>query len=761
MGDLIKNFTFDRNTLKRTALASAQAAANHVLKVQNGETLDKTASNIVGALAHYMGLFIRKNDSYIPSKLAAEYMDMFAKNSEDAFQWLLARSLWRFYIPNGTACSANAIARRLGLKFNFFHTLLAWLTHLQGMQGLERFLSYEELCAILNDDGNWALSPTKLFSLTIERRLKAGPGSYKRKFLEDLEVEYKIGRDNFSGLFNKALAQTGLFDYVESSGSEVGIAISPHLAPHHQRRIRYMLDNPTKPDSDDPNYWEQFMEIQKDDLPRETIFVAPQTPTSVIPDEQLDLTSLSYAAYQAITSCGIRLQRSLLDRMLSSLLAKRFMIVTGMSGSGKTRICQALAAWLCPDSPLAVSPFHPGTKITSDRISYYVNTEDSLSVELWNDSDPGKATRVILSKEMISEWARCIVEHSFTRDTSAREIRETVKSGSMFSDQLHSFETHLKAAAFHQIEFIGHLEMNRRWRVIPVGSDWTNREPIFGYPDALTSGIYRLPSSGALQLIISAQNDPNHPYFLILDEMNLSHVERYFADVLSGMESDQSINLHEMDSQKDVNGVEVPKEIYLSPNLFVIGTVNVDETTYMFSPKVLDRANVIECMVNYEEISGFLQNPVPLDMSGIVGQGAAYSTLFVAEARRKNITWDGVKSNVDDSARKSANKTLEELFKQLESVGAEFGYRPAYEISRFMYYHALITGNAWSADIGLDAAIMQKLLPKLHGSKTKLGPLFTELKKILTDKRFPISYAKIERMERRLKQNGFTSYAEA
>ena len=65
--------------------------------------------------------------------------------------------------------------------------------------------------------------------------------------------------------------------------------------------------------------------------------------------------------------------------------------------------------------------------------------------------------------------------------------------------------------------------------------------------------------------------------------MNLSHVERYFADFLSAIESGEEIPLYGKDET-----LELPS------NLFIIGTVNVDETTYMFSPKVLDRANTIE-----------------------------------------------------------------------------------------------------------------------------------------------------------------------
>jgi len=293
--------------------------------------------------------------------------------------------------------------------------------------------------------------------------------------------------------------------------------------------------------------------------------------------------------------------------------------------------------------------------------------------------------------------------------------------------------------------------------LVPVGADWTNREPLLGYPDALSAGEYRLPASGALQLMMRAEKDPERPYFLILDEMNLSHVERYFADVLSAMESGQLITLHEERTYpgKDWNGV--PHEINLPSNLFVIGTVNVDETTYMFSPKVLDRANVIEFTVTRGEISAFLDNPAPVDLSQLAGKGAAYAEAFVTEAGRKDIPLDEFGRTLKDSVK----QMVEELFAALAPVGAEFGYRPAYEIFRFIYFHAKVAGDGWKLDDALDAAIMQKLLPKLHGSKTKLGPVLAELKKICTTGKYPLSAAKIERMELRLKQNGFTSYAEA
>ena len=143
-----------------------------------------------------------------------------------------------------------------------------------------------------------------------------------------------------------------------------------------------------------------------------------------------------------------------------------------------------------------------------------------------------------------------------------------------------------------------------QYRIIPVGADWTNREPLLGYPNALKPEEYVKPDSGVIDLIIQANSNPELPHFLILDEMNLSHVERYFADFLSVMESNEEIPLY-AEGTVD-NGV--PSKLKVPANLFIIGTVNIDETTNMFSPKVLDRANTIEFRINNNEMKGFLEH---------------------------------------------------------------------------------------------------------------------------------------------------------
>lgn len=325
------------------------------------------------------------------------------------------------------------------------------------------------------------------------------------------------------------------------------------------------------------------------------------------------------------------------------------------------------------------------------------------------------------------------------------------------------------------------------YEVVPVGADWTGNENVLGYPNGLDKEAYI--SKPALDLIIHAGAHKDVPHFLILDEMNLSHVERYFADILSVIESDEEIQLYD-GAARQANGNPVPNSVELPKNLFIIGTVNVDETTYMFSPKVLDRANVIEFRMDAGELEGFLGNPAKPDLSKLDGKGASFGKTFVDAAK------SAVAVPADVKAAYDAEMLL--IFKTLQAHGAEFGYRSAYETARFTYFYKLL-GNHPDGDTAwfpgaFDCVVFQKLLPKLHGSRAKLGPVLKKLWFLSvndaagrgadalkaaeeaarsTDKKaepsvivpagapYPLSAEKIGRMWRLLIENGFASFAEA
>lgn len=307
-------------------------------------------------------------------------------------------------------------------------------------------------------------------------------------------------------------------------------------------------------------------------------------------------------------------------------------------------------------------------------------------------------------------------------------------------------------------------DVERQVRVVSVGADWTNREPLLGYPNALKSNEYVKPECGALDMLIEAKENPYKPYFLILDEMNLSVVERYFADFLSAMESKKPIALWKGVPDEEGN-MAVPNEIQLPKNLYIIGTINVDETTYMFSPKVLDRAHVIEFKIAAEEMASFLETNKKVERHACHSACAGMAEDFLKRTTTCVVGADTT----------SVQGALNGFFKILKSVNAEFGYRTANEIYRYI--------NNVGDDLGkhgaLDTAILQKLLPKLHGSRKKLSPVLSALWQLcflegssiaiesvkdfadVEGLIYPTSAEKILRMYRAVVDNGFTSFAEA
>lgn len=261
------------------------------------------------------------------------------------------------------------------------------------------------------------------------------------------------------------------------------------------------------------------------------------------------------------------------------------------------------------------------------------------------------------------------------------------------------------------------LKLNT-YELIPVGANWTDNTNIIGFYNSLFNEPHFTPS---YNLIKDAYKNKNIPYFLILDEMNLSHVERYFADILSAIESGEPI---------PVTGCE--KGLEISENLSIVGTVNIDETTYMFSPKVLDRANTIE----FPSMS--VKDYLHKKDEGYTFKNEKYllNPLSDIDLRYKSI--DELKAyldNINVGDEKLGDLLIEELDnfqKILMDVGFEFGFRVINEILRFMVvaskYEKVDTvwdDKAWQRYF--DAQIKQKILPKLHGSKNELEKVLNSL----------------------------------
>lgn len=310
----------------------------------------------------------------------------------------------------------------------------------------------------------------------------------------------------------------------------------------------------------------------------------------------------------------------------------------------------------------------------------------------------------------------------------------------------------------------GHWLGQDSLNMLAVRPDWTSPEALLGFENKLTQRDeergFGWDVPDALKFMLLAARDESNPYVLVLDEMNLAHVERYFADVLSGLESDEPI-LPNLTACEDglwrrVNDKDLP----LPKNLFVIGTVNVDETTYMFSPKVLDRASTIEFRVETEDLV------VGGALARIAQAGANNAAGFLKAATAPPVT-------LDDTYLVGG---LRQVHRLLAGHGREFGHRTFFE-SRVFAANLAAAGET-SPVTALDLVILQKVLPKLHGSRMELTDLLDQLGSFCleteaqaatagaspfnseADAELPRSFQKLARMAIRLRQNHFVSFTE-
>ena len=345
-----------------------------------------------------------------------------------------------------------------------------------------------------------------------------------------------------------------------------------------------------------------------------------------------------------------------------------------------------------------------------------------------------------------------------------------------------------------------------------VGADWTDNRHVLGYLNPLESvtvGEETFPiyeTTVILDLILHANEHRDDPHVLILDEMNLSHVERYFADFLSAMELEDkrdALKLHSAGMARSRTGTESKGAIDFPTNLFVIGTVNIDETTYMFSPKVLDRANVIEIHAGETAMGNFLKE-IESSVSEEVPKDYGIPFLEVARVIQAGEENDHV-PGLPEPIRDAAADHLMALFRIMARGRAEYGFRTGKEVRSYLRTAHFLAGpepagrTAWvkvaeseGEENGdwmkaLDAQILQKILPKLHGSRTRLAPLLGALatycataeekyamehfpkdgaipKRVLKDAtgnenpKFTESYKKLERMIEVLVEEQFVSF---
>ena len=309
----------------------------------------------------------------------------------------------------------------------------------------------------------------------------------------------------------------------------------------------------------------------------------------------------------------------------------------------------------------------------------------------------------------------------------------------------------------------------RNFCMVQVKPNWHDSSDLIGYVSRINGEKYVV--GPFLRFIAKAIQDPKRPYFLCLDEMNLAPVEQYFAEYLSVIESrklqdghietdpivpfenteaygsliDQLFDSDE--ERKAYKTEEGGKRLTIPENLFVVGTVNMDETTFSFSRKVLDRAMTIE--MNEVDLKG------GLEAGGSAEFGYIGEDLMGDAAEGKDIYADN-QTLCDDIIT-----YLGKVNEILEGTPFKIAYRTRNE---FLLYavnrlHFAPESEVWQT---LDEMTSMKILSRIEGDNERCEHVLRELKNLLTETvgdhaEDSASLKKIDEMLAKLK-SGYTSY---
>jgi 5-methylcytosine-specific restriction enzyme B len=249
--------------------------------------------------------------------------------------------------------------------------------------------------------------------------------------------------------------------------------------------------------------------------------------------------------------------------------------------------------------------------------------------------------------------------------------------------------------------------------VVAVSPGWNDPSALLGYANPLRPGQY--VATEFLRYLLSCEANPSTVHVAVLDEMNLSHPEQYLAPLLSGMEVEKPIVLHDEDASLD----GIPRRLKRYPaNLVLIGTVNMDETTHGLSDKILDRAVTLEFW------------DIDLD------KYPRWGTRGIAAA---------------DEQR--ARSVLGDLMTALAPLRLHFGWRVVDDILQFLKRAG--EDDALEAHEALDWIVYSKIVPKLRGHDSpQFRATFARCGEVLATHALERSRVKVSELLRDLQETG-------
>ena len=242
--------------------------------------------------------------------------------------------------------------------------------------------------------------------------------------------------------------------------------------------------------------------------------------------------------------------------------------------------------------------------------------------------------------------------------------------------------------------------------MIPVRPSWMDDSDLLGYLD-MRNMLYRPADTGLAEVLVDAARHPEKMYIVCFDEMNLARAEHYFAQFISVLEREEDpvIRLYNPALMPRIyNSEAYPAEIPVGKNVLFTGTVNVDESTYHFSDKILDRANVITLhQGKFRDLAGAGRTEPEVFPEISAGEWGAF--------RRSE---GGVGLTEEElSFLDALNDAL-----QAGGLAGGIGYRVARQMGR--YLANIPAGLSFTRADGLDCQTVQRILTKLRGSGEQL-----------------------------------------
>lgn len=354
------------------------------------------------------------------------------------------------------------------------------------------------------------------------------------------------------------------------------------------------------------------------------------------------------------------------------------------------------------------------------------------------EEEEDKAEKPVLSQQVLDQTVRDMMGFADDLDTAPaaptaeekekafiqRFIRRVRQRGFLY-DERDLYNFHISAKSSRLVILAGRSGTGKSGLVrlygealgitpsqvafLPVRPSWMDDGDILGYLDR-NRMLYFPSDTGLAELLVEASRHPEKMYIVCFDEMNLARAEYYFAQFISVLEKKENpaLQLYNPSLEERVyNHSDYPARIPLMDNVLFMGTVNVDESTYHFSDKILDRANVIT--LHQRKFS---------DMARLTRREVAPEVEVSADEYRQFRKDEGVVTLSDEELH-----LLDDLNAALDERGTSggIGYRVVSDMSR--YLANIPSGSPMNRKEALDMQIVQRVLTKVRGSREQIGYL--------------------------------------